>query len=186
MDYETKTEVQMTTTIDERLAEAGRRIDDLEAAMRLRGSDERRYVRRHVEALRQEQANAEAAARRTPDPVGERLSRLRSRLDVAERSLQTDRARGRSDFTAAVEAELHAWDAFAERLQTTAAARTGSARDRAESGIKELRRRRLAVTERLDDLRNAPQEACREHQERVTAARDELERMADDLSASLF
>jgi hypothetical protein len=186
MDYETETEVQMTTTIDERLAEVGRRIDDLEAGMRLRGSDERQYVRRHVDALRQEQANAEAAARRTPDPVGERLSRLRSRLDVAERSLQTDLAQDRSHFTAAVEAELHGWDAFAERLQATAAARTGSARDRAETGIKELRRRRLAVTERLDDLRDAPQEAWREHQERVTAARDELERMADDLSASLF
>ena len=31
----------MTTTIDERLAEAGRRIDDLEASMRLRHSDQR-------------------------------------------------------------------------------------------------------------------------------------------------
>ena len=62
-----------------------------------------------------------------------------------------------SHFTAAVEAELHGWDAFAERLQATAAAKTGSARDRAETGIKELRRRRLAVTERLDDLRDAPE-----------------------------
>ena len=44
----------------------------------------------------------------------------------------------------------------------------------------------LVYTERLDDLRNAPQEAYMEHQERVSAARDELERMADDLSASLF
>lgn len=176
----------MTTTIDERLAEAGRRIDDLEASMRLRLSDQRQNVRRHVDALRQEHANAQAAARRTPDPVGERLSRLRSRLDVAERSLDADLAEDRAHFTAAVEAELHGWDAFAERLQATAAAKTGGARDRAETGIKELRRRRLAVTERLDDLRDAPEHAWAEHQERVTAARDELERMADDLSASLF
>ena len=103
-----------------------------------------------------------------------------------KRSLDADLAEDRPHFTAAVEAELHGWDAFAERLQATAAAKTGSARDRAETGIKELRRRRLAVTERLDDLRDVPGEAWREHQERVTAARDELERMADDVSASLF
>ena len=176
----------MTTTIDERLAEAGRRIDDLESSVRLQHSDQRQNVRRHIDALRQEHANAQAAARRTPDPVGERLSRLRSRLDVAERSLDADLADDRWHFTAAVEAELHGWDAFAERLQATAAAKTGSARDRAETGIKELRRRRLAVTERLDDLRDAPEKAWGQHQQRVTAARDELERTADDLSASLF
>ena len=176
----------MTATIDEQLAEAGRRIDDLEASMRLRDGDQRQNVRRHVDALRQEQANARAAARRTPDPVGERLSRLRSRLDVAERSLDADLADDRGHFTAAVEAELHGWDAFAERLQATAAAKTGRARDRAETGIKELRRRRLVVTERLDDLRDAPKQAWGQHHERVTAARDDLERTADDLSASLY
>jgi hypothetical protein len=185
MEHETKG-VRMTTTIDERLAEVGRRIDDLEAGVGLRRSDQRQNVRRHVDALRQEQANAQAAARHTPDPVGERLSRLGSRLDVAKRSIDADLAQDRSHFTAAVEDELHGWDAFAERLQATAAARTGSARDRAETGIKELRRRRLAVTERLDDLHDAPREAWREHQERVTATRDDLERMADDLSASLY
>ena len=97
-----------------------------------------------------------------------------------------DLAEDRAHFTAAVEAELHGWDAFAERLQATAAAKTGSARDQAETGIKELRRRRLAVTQSLDDLRDAPEDAWGQHQERVTAARDELERTADDLSASLF
>ena len=144
------------TMIDERLAEVDRRIDDLEAGMGLRRSDQQQSVRRHVDALRQEQANAQAAARGTPDPVGERLSRLRSRLEVAERSIDADLAQDRPQFTAAVEAELRGWDAFAERLQATAAAKTGTARDRAETGIKELRRRRLAVTERLDDLRHAP------------------------------
>ena len=83
------------TTIDERLAEVDRRIDDLEAGMGPRRSDQRQSVRRHVDALRQEQANAQAAARHTPDPVGERLSRLRSRLEVAERSIDADLAQDR-------------------------------------------------------------------------------------------
>lgn len=174
------------TTIDDSPADVDRRIDELEAGVPARCAGDQTAIRRHIEALRREQANARAAARRTPDPVGERLSRLQSRLDVAQRSLDADLAQDRRQFTAAVEAELHAWDGFAERLQATAAGKTPNARDRAEAGLKELRRRRLAVAERLDDLRNAPQHAWRERQERVTAARDELERMADDLSASLF
>ncbi len=100
-------------------------------------ADDRQRVRRHVDALRQEQANAQAAARHAPDPVDERLSRLRSRLEVAERSFDADLAEARSAFTAAVDAELQGWDVFAERLQTTAAARTGTARDQAETGIKD-------------------------------------------------
>jgi len=174
------------TMINERLAEVDRRIDDLEAGMRPRRSDLRRSVRRHVEALRHGQADAQAAARHNPDPIGERLSGLRSRLEVAELSIDADLAPAGPQYTAAVEAELRGWDAFAERLQATAAAQSGTARDGAETGIKELRRRRLAVTKRLDDLRDARQEAWREHQERVTAARHDLERMADHLSASLY
>jgi hypothetical protein len=170
------------TMNDEPLAEVDRRIDDLEAGMRPRRSDQRRSVRRHVEALWQGQEHAQTS----PDPIGERLSRLRSRLEVAELSIDADLAQDGPQYTAAVEAELRGWDAFAERLQATAAARPGAARDRAETGIRELRRRRLAVTKRLDDLRDAPQEAWREHQERVTAARHDLERMADHLSASLY
>jgi hypothetical protein len=184
MEHEKKG-VRMTM-IDERLAEVDRRIDDLESGIGLRRSDQRQSVRRRVEALRQGQANAQAAARLSPDPIGERLSRLRSRLDVAERSIDADLAHDRPQYAAAVEAELRGWNAFAERLQATAAAKSGTARDRAEAGIKELRRHRLAVKKHLDDLRDAPQEAWREHQERVTAARDDLERMADDLSASLY
>lgn len=127
-----------------------------------------------------------AAARRTPAHVDDRVERLRSRLEVAERSLDADLAEDRSAFTAAVEAELHSWDVFAERLQASAAARTGAARNQAEAGITALRRQRLAVTERLDNLRAAPWETWREQRMRVTAAREELERMADDLSASLY
>ena len=174
------------TMINERLAEVDRRIDDLEAGMGLRRSDQRQSVRRHVEALRQ--------GRRTPRQRHATLpTRSASGSRVCDRGWRWPSGRSTPTWhrtarsiTAAVEAELRGWNAFAERLQATAAAKTGTARDRAETGIKELRRRRLAVTERLDDLRDAPQEAWREHQERVTAARDDLERMADDLSASLY
>jgi hypothetical protein len=176
----------MTMMVDERLAEVGRHIDDLEARVRGRGAEQRQRMRRHAVALRHEQANAIAAIRRAPTHVDDRIARLRSRLEVAERSLDADVAEDRSAFTAAVEAELHSWDVFAERLQATAAARTGTARDQAEARMRALRRQRFAVTENLDALRAARWETWREQRMRVTAAREELERMADDLSETRY
>jgi hypothetical protein len=176
----------MTMMVDERLAEVGRHIDGLEARVRVRGAEQRQRMRRHTVALRAEQANAIAATRRAPARVDDRVARLCSRLAVAERSLDAELAEDRSTFTAAVEAELHSWDVFAERLQATAAARTGTARDQAETGMRALRRQRFAVTESLDALRAARWETWREQRTRVTAAREELERMADDLSESLY
>jgi hypothetical protein len=176
----------MTTTIDEPLAEVSWRIDELEARMRVHGPDDRQRIRRHVHALRQEHANARAAARQDPGRIDDRVARLRSRLEVAERSFEADLAENRSAFTAGVEAELHCWDAYTERLQTTAAARTGTARAQTEAGIADLRRRSLAVRDGLNDLRAGRWQTWHEQRTRVTDARDQLERTADDLSASLF
>jgi hypothetical protein len=179
-------EVDVAMTIDERLTRFGRHIDDLEARARLHGAEQRQRVRRHVQVLREEHANALAAARRGPAQLDDRVARLRSRLEVAERSFEADLAEDRCRFGAAVEAELHSWDLFAERLQTAAAASSASARQQAEAGIKRLRRQRLTVTERLNELRAARWGTWRQQRTRVTAARDELERIADDLSTSLF
>lgn len=176
----------MTMMVDEQLAEIGQGIDELEARVRIHGAEQRQRMRRHTVALRHEQANALAATRRAPANVDDRVARLRSRLEVAERSLDADAAEDRSTFTAAVEAELHSWDVFAERLQATAAARMGTAREQAEAGTRALRRQRLAVTEHLDALRAAHCETWREQRMRVTVAREELEQMADDLSDSLY
>lgn len=172
----------MTITLDERLTDVRQPIDALEAQVRLRGAGQRQRLRRRVHALREEQANALAAARRTPDGLDDRVARLRSRIEVAERSFEADVAADRSSFTAAVEAELHGWDVFAECLQSAAAERRGEARDQAELAITQVRLRRLAVTERLNELRAATWETWRQQQTRVTAARDELERTADNLS----
>ena len=176
----------MTMTIDEPLAEVSQYIDYLETQMRVHGRDDRQRIRRRVHALRQEQANALAAVRHAPDRIGDRAGRLRSRLSVAERSFEADMATSSSAFAAAVHMELQGWDAFAERLQTTAAARTGTARAQAEAGITELRRRRLEVNDRLDALGVDRSQAWNEQRKRVTAARDELERTADEVSTSLF
>jgi hypothetical protein len=82
----------MTRTIDGRLTEVSRYIDELEARMHVHGPDDRQRIRRDVHALRQEQANALAVARHAPDRIDDRVARLRSRLEVAERPFDADLA----------------------------------------------------------------------------------------------
>jgi hypothetical protein len=143
-----------TPTIEEQLAGVRQRIEQLHAS----GAMPR--LQRHLELV---------------DDVEQRLGELKTRLDVAERSLAADASDDWPTFADAVEAELESWDTYLERLQTTVATRAWHARERAEAAIGDVRSRRLAVHERLaDGVR-----------ERVTEARDELAEKADALSAKL-
>ena len=115
----------------------------------------------------------------------EQLHALRARLDVAERSLAADASGDWATYIAAMTAELESWDTYLERLQTTAATRGWHAREQAEAEIRDVRSRRIAVDERLVHMRDAAGKGWQEQRERVSAARDELERKADALSAKL-
>jgi hypothetical protein len=168
------------TTIDGQLSEVRGRIDRLHAAA---GASPR--VRRHLEALQQEEASVRAAARLTPDEVEARLGQLKTRLDVAEHSVAADVSDDWATFAAAVEAELESWDAYLERLQTSVATKTWKARAQAESAIGDVRTRRIAVDERLAQARDGVDEGWQEQRRRVVAARDALEQNADELSAKL-
>jgi hypothetical protein len=143
-----------TTTIEEQLARIRHRIEQLhsfEAAPRLQ---------RHLDLV---------------EDVELKLAQLKTRFDVAERSLTADATDDWATYAAAVEAELDGWDTYLERLQTTAATGAWHAREQAETAIGEVRTRRLAVDDSL----------ARGVRERVTEARDELEQKADELSAKL-
>jgi hypothetical protein len=172
-----------TSTVDDQLAEVRRRIDHLQARTPGGNPSERARTRRRLDALRREDASTRAAARQAPDEVDGRLARLMTRLDVAERSLTADLADDPAAFAAAVEAELQSWDTYLERLQTTVATQAWNAREQAEAAIVEIRNRRIAVDERLAQAHAGG--GRQERRERVTAARDELERKADELSAKL-
>jgi ElaB/YqjD/DUF883 family membrane-anchored ribosome-binding protein len=126
-----------------------------------------------------------AAAREAPDEVEEKLGRLRTKLDVVEQSLAADASDNWETFAAAVEAELHGWDTFLERLQTSVAARAWKAREQAEAAIGDVRSGRIEVDERLAQGRDAANEGSQDARKRVTAARDALEQKADELSARL-
>jgi DNA repair exonuclease SbcCD ATPase subunit len=157
-----------TTTIEEQLAEqlaeVRRQTDALHAV------DGLWRFRRHVDTI----ADFE-----------QRLAQLKTRLDVAERSLAADAAGDWATFAAAVESELESWDTYLERLQTTVATRAWHTREQAETAIADIRGLRIAVSERLAQAGDAAAEGWEEQRERVGAARDELEQKADELSAEL-
>ena len=170
-----------TITIEDELDEIHRRIDRLEALAQAGAP----RIRPHLDALHQDEAAVGAAVNQAPDEVEEKLGRLRTRLAVAEHSLAADLSDDWATFAAAVEAELRVWDAYLERLQTSVAEKAWKAREQAEAAIGDVRSRRIAVDERLVQARNAAGDACEEQRDRVTAARDELEQKADELSATI-
>ena len=174
-----------TTTIEEQLAKIRQRVASLRTRLHADGRAERSRTERHLDALHQEEELLRAAARSAPDEVEERLGRLKTRLDVAEHALAADSSRDWATFSGAVEAELRSWDTYLERLQTSAASRASKAREQAEAAIGNVRARRIAVDQRLAEVREAAGDELKERTERVSAARDELEQKADELSATL-
>ncbi|HXK21423.1 MAG TPA: hypothetical protein VMS55_01980 [Myxococcota bacterium] len=174
-----------TTTNDDQLAEIRRRIDRLQAFAQAGPAESSLRIRRHLDALRREEASILAAAPGAPDHVDEKVGQLKMRLAVAESSVVADVSDDWTMFARAVEDELGSWDTYLERLQATAATKDGNARERAEAAIADVRTRRIAVDDRLAQARTNVECAWHEQRNHVSAARDELERKADELSAKV-
>jgi hypothetical protein len=173
-----------TTTIEDQLAEVRRRTDWLQAIAQTGAAADSSRIRRHVDALRREEASVLLAAREAPYEVEEKLGQLKTRLAVAENSAVADVSDQWTTFADAVEDELRSWDMYLERLQATAAAKDGNARERAESAIADVRTRRIAVDEQLAQARKDVNGAWHRQRNHVSTARDELERKAAELSAN--
>ena len=171
-----------TTTIDDQLAEIRHRIDRLQARAR---ADVPR-IWRHLDALGEAEVAVRAALRQdATDEIDEKLGQLKTRLDIAERSLEADASDDWTTFAAAVEAELRGWDTYLERLQTSVAAKAWKTREQAEAAIREVRSRRIAVGERLAQAPHAAGVASENTRKRITAARNELDKRAAELSTKL-
>jgi hypothetical protein len=174
-----------TMTMEQRLVELGRQIEALEAPARACGSEPAPRVQRHVGALRRHQEHAREATGDGRSEADGTLAQLEARLDVAHRSLAADAAEGRTTYRIAVEEELRGWDAYLERVQASAVVRAGRSRERAEAAIREVRRQRLEVGRRLEQLHAGSETGWRRREIRVTAAREQLEHTADDLTTNL-
>jgi hypothetical protein len=172
-----------TTTFEERLAEMGHQIDGLEARARAGEGEAKSRIQGQLGALRQQEASARAAAHEGTEAFDEKFEQLEARFRVAQSSLAADLADNRKTFADAVENEMHSWDTYFERLQAQTAMRAASAREQSEAAISDLRRRRNTLAEHLADARGAPGDAWDEQRKRIAAARDDLERKADEVSA---
>jgi hypothetical protein len=173
-----------TTTIRDPIEDARRRIDRLHALAQSGAAADSSRIRRHLDALRREEASALAAAREAPEQIDEKLGQLRTRLAVAEHALVADVSDEWTTFAAAVEDELRSWGVYLERVQATAA-KAGNARERAEAAIADVRTERIAVHDRLAQARSDVNGAWHEQRRHVSAARDELGRKADELPAKV-
>jgi chromosome segregation ATPase len=174
-----------TTTIEDPMEHARRRIDWLQAFAQIGAAADSSRIRRHLDALHREEASVLAAARTAPDEVEEKLGQLRTRLAVAENSMLADISDEWTTFAHAVEDELRSWDTYLERLQATTAAKASERRERVEAAIAGVRTRRIAVDDALAQAREHVNGAWHEPRNHVSSARDELGRKADELSASI-
>ena len=164
-----------TRTTDDMLAEIRRHIDELEARADSGASETRARLQDRLDRLREQEASAWEAVREKAEAVDERFRQLEIDITIAENRLASELAHDATSFEEAVEAELHAWDAAIERLQTHAATKAQEARERAEAEISALRRARNRAAERLTTL-PAFTHAWHEQRNRVTEALDELEK----------
>lgn len=175
-----------TVTPDQRLADMHRRIKGLEATAASATAPAKGRIDQQLATLRAHETAARSIAHQDPRAFDERFEEFSSRLRVAHSAVAAELAETPERFTDAVEDELHEWDAYFERLQAQAALRAESTRHQAEAAISELRQRRNSVADQLTHARAARGPAWDEEKARLAALRDELERKADELSATFI
>ena len=169
----------MATATNERLGEVHRRVARSEVQAQRGTADARSRMQRYVDTLRREEESARASAHERAAAVDERLEQLDDELELAEHRVSAEFAATKEQFTGAIDAELHRWDAHLDRMQATAAAKAGAARERAEAAIADLRQRRVSIGKSLSDVGTAAGESWHDAKTRVLAELDDLKSQAD-------
>jgi DNA repair exonuclease SbcCD ATPase subunit len=169
----------MATATNERLGEAHRRIARLEAEAQRGTADAKSRMQRYIDTLRREEESARASARERAAAVDERLEHLDNELEIAEHRVAAEFAATEEQFADAIEAELHRWDTYLDRMQAKAATKSGAARERAEAAIADLRQRRVSIGESLTEVGTVADDDWYDAKSRVLAKLDELKSHAD-------
>ena len=169
----------MATATTNHLGEVRRRIARLEVQAQRGTVDAKSRMQRYLDGLRREEESARASARRRAADVDERLEQLENELELAEHRVAAEFAVTEEEFAGAIDAELHRWDAYLDRMQVKAAAKSGAAREQAEAVIADLRRRRLSIGKSLSEVGTAAGENWHDAKTRVLVELDELKSEAD-------
>ena len=194
-------EVPMSIKTDNRLDEMRERIGELEAKAQAAGDRAKQWITGQVEALRQHEAAARAAAReaheartenvaahaeaaeaklrQVDDAADAKVEQLQTRVKAAEHALAAELAEDRQAFSDAMHAYQEDFKELSAELNEKAKTLSGNAREQADAAISDMRRSRDAVAERVAQARTASDERWRESKASVAAARAELERKAD-------
>ena len=168
----------MATATDDRLGELRRRIACLEVEAQRNTADARSRMQRYIDSLRRDEHSARASADEQAAAVDERLEQLDNELQLAEHRMAAEYAATEDQFPDALEAALHRWDVYLDRMQAKAAARTGIARERAEAAIADLRQRRISIGKSFSDAGTAS-DGWPATKTRVLAELDALKSQAD-------
>ena len=113
----------MATATTNHLGEVRRRIARLEVQAQRGTVDAKSRMQRYLDGLRREEESARASARRRAADVDERLEQLENELELAEHRVAAEFAVTEEEFAGAIDAELHRWDAYLDRMQVKAAAK---------------------------------------------------------------
>jgi hypothetical protein len=181
-------------SIDARLRQAGRKIDEIVTAVRHANHRGGSRVSRRIDRLRASEGQARASLRELrgadriawDEHLGElerRLGELAIEMTIAEARLTAELAPDAVGFAAAVETELIAWNAFIDNLQAIAATTGEHARQQREAVIRRVRQRRASVRQQLHEFRDAS--GCRPviPRTQVGEALDHLDRAAGEAVA---
>jgi hypothetical protein len=169
----------MATATNERLGEVRLRIARLEVEMQRGTADAKSRIQRYIDTLRHDEESARASARERAAAVDERLEQLDNELELAEYRVAAEFAATEEQFNDALQAELYRWDAYLDRMQAKAAAKSGTARERAEAAIADLRQRRVSIGKSLSDDGMAADNGWRSAKARLLAELDDLKSKAD-------
>ena len=176
----------MATATHERLGEVRRRIARLEVNAQRGTADARSRMQPYITTVRRAEESAQATAREQAAAVDGRLEQLDTELELAEHRVAAEFAATQDQLTDAVDAELHRWDAYLDRMQVKAAARIGVERERSEAAIADLRQRRVAISKSLPHVGTAAGDGWPDTKTRVLAELDELKTKADAVKHSLL
>lgn len=168
----------MATATNERLGEARRRIARLEVTTQRGTAETKSRMQQYIDSVRREEESARASAHERAAAVDQQLEQLDTELELAEHRVAAEFAATEEQFNDALEAELHRWDAYLDRMQAKAAAQPGAARERAEAAIADLRQRRVSIGKSHSDAGTAGG-GWRDARARVLAELDDLKTRAD-------
>jgi hypothetical protein len=181
-------------SLEARLERAGRRIDAVVAKARHAQGDGKGRVGRRVDALRAHEAKARTRLRELREAdqtagdeqvaeLGQELDALEVETAIVEARLDAELAGDEVAYAAAVQAELGAWTTYIDVMQAKTATSEPYAREQRETAIRRVRERRAAARHRLQQYRDALDQASAMRAP-LRQAMDDLDRAAEETAGA--